>query len=54
MTKRIKSTALFIAMLVLCALTAWLGGYDFDYRSPDVAAGFVMALIVATIVAVMP
>lgn len=35
----------FIGTAIVAALTVWLTGYDFDYRSVDVAFGFIFCFI---------
>lgn len=38
----------FVVFLLVCALSAilgWLAGYDFDYRSPDVAFWALMTIL---------
>jgi hypothetical protein len=42
-----KSIFVAAAVLALCAFIAWLCGYDFDRRGPDVAYGFVLSFWVA-------
>lgn len=39
----------FIGTAIVAAFTVWLMGYDFDYRSVDVAFGFVFCFIFAFI-----
>jgi len=39
------SGAVMFSMATLCAIAAWLSGFNFDHRSPDVAAGFVFSVI---------
>lgn len=38
-----------LTVVGLVALVAWLGGYDFDHRSPDVAAAAVFAFTFAAV-----
>jgi antibiotic biosynthesis monooxygenase (ABM) superfamily enzyme len=48
---RWKITALvFTIVFTLSAFIAWLAGYDFNHRSPDVAAWVLMTIMFATIV----
>ena len=37
----------FTIVSALCAVIAWLSGYDFDHRSSDVAFGFFITIYLA-------
>lgn len=59
MKKRIVcSVVTFVLCLCICALLAWLAGFNFDHRSADVAFaaafGLLMSLGTAGMVAVHP
>lgn len=50
-TKRILA---FVGVLLLSAGIAWLSGYNFDKRSPDVAFCAAMALVLSLTAATFP
>jgi hypothetical protein len=37
----------FFATAILCAVLAWLSGYNFDSRSKEVALGFLFSVAVS-------
>lgn len=39
----------FIGSAIILAFTAWLAGYNFDYRSVDVAFGFIFGVLLSFI-----
>lgn len=39
----------FIITAALLSGVAWLGGYDFDHRSPDVACGASLGLMLSAV-----
>lgn len=49
-----KRVLAFVVVLAFAAVIAWLGGYDFDKRNPDVAFFVVMSAILAALIAACP
>ena len=45
-----KLAMIFVSVLALSAFTGWLTGYNFDRRDGDIAAWFVMSIMVAVFV----
>lgn len=41
----------FTVSLSFCAIIAWLGGFNFDQRTPDVAFGFTISILFSTLFA---
>lgn len=37
-----------IVAILCCCFNAWLGGYNFDHRGPDVATGAALSFLVAS------
>jgi len=46
---KIRTILMFIFLLSLGAFIAWLGGYNFDHRSPDVAFNASMGIFWAAV-----
>lgn len=42
-------TAVVILSGIFCAFVAWLSGFNFDHRSPEVAGNFLMSLFLSFI-----
>ena len=52
MTKKtICIIAVFILIELLCAALAWLGGFNFDKRHPDVAATAALSIWLGALIA---
>jgi hypothetical protein len=45
-----KKVCLFVLVELLMAVTAWLCGYEFDRRGPEVGFGFIVAIAVGAVV----
>lgn len=45
---------LFIVSLLCCPLLAWIGGFNFDERSPEVAIGVVFSILIAISIVTYP
>ena len=41
----------FVLTMALCAAIAWVGGFEFDHRSPSVAAGLFFSLYISGVAA---
>lgn len=46
-----KTVIVFLLMLALCALLAWVGGFNFDQRNVDVAMSTFLAIFFSGMVA---
>lgn len=49
-----KRALAFAASMLACLLVAWLGGYDFDRRAPDVAFGALFMICISAWVSACP
>ena len=47
--RAIKLATVFVCCMGVCALVAWLGGFNFDRRDFWVGYGFVVALVFSAI-----
>lgn len=48
-----KKVCLFVLVEIVMAGTAWLAGYEFDRRGPEVGAGFIVSILLGIGVADM-
>ncbi len=45
MKKILIATGAFFAVFLLISSIAWVGGYNFDHRGPDIASGYMICLL---------
>ena len=52
-TRILIGCSIFVTGIALLLFFAWLGGYDFNARNPDIACGFDFGLLFTSAAAVL-